>query len=214
METKQQLPWKLILADLLGLMLIFFILIYALTPNNDSWKHIAKSLSAQFNPNNKNIFVERIQKESVEQVAIKNGKDMEYLYNVIYSRLDEIKSNKIRIEFNKAKNNIIISFGNRELFGDDAIVNSEGRQILSDIANILFQIDNKVIVEIDSLASDVKKDNMFMSQTTLSVARGLEIAKFLRKSGYENIGEIFAVESNEKYNITKIIIMPDKMVRS
>jgi len=178
--------WLLTFADLLSLIITFFVLIYSMTAlNADKWKMITISLSQKLNPNR---IVSRTLPSadlSITKTNISHAKSLEYLNVVLIDKINESKVLKDIMKTELTNDKLTIHVRSDSIFLEgDVSVDTKGELIFEVITNILKSLSNRI--NIYAYAHDEPKDiHKYPSKWELSLTRALVISKILKNKGYK-----------------------------
>ncbi len=184
MEGASNAGWMLTFADLLSLMLTFFVLVFSMsTIQFDSWKDVVGTMRDEFNPNYRAITDRRFDNTQAVARSSIPGLNLNYLMTLIerdLSRNAGLEDATVKRE----QDRVIISVPASRLFE-----NKTGRfqtgapDILAELAGSLLQIKNKLMIA--SHTNDLPVSNgRFRSNWELSVTRAQLVAGVLVDAGY------------------------------
>ncbi len=178
--------WLTSLADLLALLLAFFVLLFAMNEvKDDSWQDVLKSLGYRLNFQTIDAEEGLTAEKNVEIITEQKAFDLNYLKNILGEKIaasDELKN----VEVFKAENRLIISFVGDTYFnlGADAVSNT----LIDDVRELgdsLRYVKNRLEVYGHTDPSQMKKnDAPFKNNWGLSLTRALSVADTLVKAGY------------------------------
>jgi chemotaxis protein MotB len=173
--------WLITFADLLSLLLVFFILIYS-TSNvkKDRLQNVIQSLDKKFGSSK--ILKEKEVKPSYksEKQLLLRGVDLDYLYALLQNRIGAEAPLAQKITLKNNGSSLVISIKNKDIFGGNTPVLSDDFKVLYAIAEALQKFNNKISIttHIDSPhGSGVPKD------WNLAIRRAVAIAEELKKMG-------------------------------
>ncbi len=176
--------WMLTFADLLSLLLTFFVLVFSMnTIQFESWKAVVRTMSDEFNPNRPAISAtEHKDPPSVLQAKPK-GLSLAYLEAVVSQRFSQIPLFE-NGQVWRTQGKVIVSIPASLLFErKDAIPNDAGFRALRDLAGVLIQLRNKIQVAGHTDQTPVS-NQLFRSNWELSLTRARVVAGILSDAGY------------------------------
>lgn len=176
--------WMLTFADLLSLLLTFFVLLFSMsTIQFDQWKSVVRTMSDQFNP--KRVAVDP-QPHSTPQSLLKEkvpGLNQAYLTALLSRTLSQDPILKDAI-VHRVRDDVVISVPASFLFGDkDAVPTPDGVQALKQLAGTLVQVRNRLLIA-GHTDDRAVRDRMFRSNWELSLARTRTVAGIMADAGY------------------------------
>lgn len=203
--------WMMTLADLLSLLLVFFILIYSMSSiKTGEWDQLIDSMGEAFNADK--IIQEGAFSSSlgVSKVKVKSGLDLNYLYSVLDNKVKSDSFLSDTINLNYDENKLIISLNNKDLFSKrGSSLNEDAELILFVIGDILQKINNKVEVTGYLQATKAKQGNTTAKWAT-TLEKASNIAEEMRK--YGNLSRMSSVVSFYKYNQNEAQIYHDDLI--
>jgi chemotaxis protein MotB len=212
-STSASTEWMVTFVDLLCLMLVFFIMIYATTSvNNQKWNEIKDSMGNSFKPSN--VINKPYEKELyATKIDIKRGVDIDYLHTIIAGKINAASFLKNKIILERSNGNLTIIVDDTNLFeGNTTVLTTDSRALLFIIGDILQRVNNKIDV-VGYTLGDI--DNDKMEGWSLSLSRALEVASKIRE--YGNLSQLEAVVKNSDIaeaedkpaNTIEIVISPN-----
>ncbi len=178
-------PWMLVFADLLSLMLTFFVLMFSMNSVQvEDWKAVVHTLSDRLNPKPSLIQEKPYDGHEQSQVEVPLARSLDYLNTVITQKLasDPVLSQaRVRL----LDDRLAISIPSDLLFRTDSaeIADKKVRAAIADLATLLSRIDNRISVIGYTDPSPVV-GTKYTSHWELSIDRALSIARILVANGY------------------------------
>lgn len=161
-------PWLISFADLLGVLLCFFILIYTTRPANEgAWAGIAASLA--------NAFGRAAPQPAQPRGGEPPASDLTYLAAVLEPRLDS------EMKLAREADRLVIAIPAELLFRDGDALGAAGEARLARLAPVLATVRNRI--EIWGHADPQPVPPPFASNWMLSLARAVAVARGLEKAG-------------------------------
>ena len=156
-ETADPSPkWFIIFADLLALMITFFVLIYSTTViEHKNWEDIKKSLQQRLNPLKKEEIVVVPETKSIPKITKPVGDAVNYLYVVLQKKLAQ---NGIRyIHLKDMGDEVMLDVESREFFINSSDeLSLEGREKLDMLASLIVPLSNRMEIHALVAPTDVK----------------------------------------------------------
>ena len=191
-ENKSGGNWMMTFADLLSLMLVFFILIYSMAkPDEKKWQKVADSLNKTFNA--KNIMTHDISYSDfgIETKEKAPNKNLQYVYAIILNGIHSDIFLNDKVDASISDNKISISFKNINLFLDDSLMNTDESEVLFfGLGEILKKLNNKIVLySYFDEGADVIDNN-------IPLKKAIILSKLLKKYSPENdIEANFAIKN-------------------
>ena len=175
--------WMISFADLLSLMLTFFILMFSMSEvRNKEWYELTSSLNATLNPANKIIRFEEEQKETQPLKPVQSGLHLSYLYNLLSEQLGSHATRYFTII--SYDNEIVISLKSDALFSPaSADFSEDGVKQVEYISTAIATLPNKVEIKGHSDPTPINT-LAFPSNWALSLARSDAVATLISSAGY------------------------------
>jgi chemotaxis protein MotB len=197
--------WMVTFADLISLLLVFFILMYS-TNSVDSghWKKVVESLDHQFHKGRAKVdgmFNTNFKAPAEKMVR---GMDLNYLYSVLSAKVnaDAVLADKIAI--NNDGNNLVLSIENAYLFDSNTpIITDDARAALFTIGESMQKANNRI--EIISYI-EKKGSNSLPKEWNLSLERSIAIATEFRKFGNSSTLDTLVKQNNENSGKVDVVI--------
>jgi chemotaxis protein MotB len=184
-KNNQGASWTMTFADLLSLIITFFVLLYSMSSIvEEDWKVISKSLSQTLSPNLTTKLTYSSSELTVERVDKKSGSDLDYLFTVLSDKIKFLPNYKTLLKLGKAEDRIIISLlGNNFFIAGSAELPKKAKHIVNFLGQILSTTKNKI--EVVSFADPrPPKSDTYPSNWELSLNRAIIVSNALRKYGY------------------------------
>jgi chemotaxis protein MotB len=197
--------WMVTFADLISLLLVFFILMYSTSSvEGGRWQKVIDSLSVQFHTDkalNDGMFNTNF---SASKVQILRGMDLDYLYTVLSNKISADESLTDKIVLNNEGGNLIISLKNEYIFdGKTPILTEDSKVALFTIGESLQKVNNKIEI----VGYIEKNGNKSLSKEwDLSLERSVALAGEFRKYGNLSTLEATIREDNKANGKVDIII--------
>ena len=179
-EKPSEGAWMTSFADLISLLLAFFVLLYATeTGGAGQWERIRSSLAAKFNPGSAMAEGGATRTELSRMVPV--GRDLDYLSAVLAERIaSEGKLAGVRVE--RRAEGLFVVFPEGLLFEPGRHALDEAtRERLRALVEILAKVPNRLEVYGHTDPSDPAETPQAWR---LSIARAMAVAYELRRAGY------------------------------
>ena len=203
--------WMMTFADLLSLLLVFFILIYATTSiKKGQWDKLKETMGESFKPT-KVIEKKYVTNLHATKITINKGTEIDYLEAIIESKIKDDAFLKNNIILKKEANNLIIKINGPNLFeGNSPILSEDSRVLLFVVGDAIQQIKNKI--EVFGYINEDKSHDL--DSFKLALSRAVKVASGLREHG--NLSKLEAIIKTEKttkakensLNIIDIVVRP------
>ncbi|MDP2696679.1 flagellar motor protein MotB [Thalassospira sp.] len=185
-------PWMLSLADLISLLLTFFVMLFAMSKVKiDRWDEVVDSLSQAIRPAPVKPNDEPLAQMNIPRVYRKPAMNLDYLSAVIDDAIDGnpfLSSATLSREADK----LVISLPGDILFlsgGSEMTANA--KQALFVLGGVLRNIGNRVGVQGHTDPRPLSGRGQYASNWELSLARAAEVANELKRSGYTDYINIY-----------------------
>lgn len=178
-----QNKWMLTFADLLSLILTFFVLLYSMTvPEIPKWEVITESLSQRLKPKQEKVYVPPASERTIPTTSYETASDLNYLETIIVDKISGINLMDDIVSLNTLEDRLVIELRGNTLFTDNAVDLSEtGEQIASALGTILESIGNHIeIYGYFNAEAELKQTNDWL----LSVKRAYAVSSALKDAGY------------------------------
>lgn len=178
-------PWMLSLADLISLLLTFFVMLFAMsTVKVDKWDEMIDSLNQTISPVRKDPDDTPTSQVNISTTYRKPAKSLDYLNAIL---TDNLKDDPIlqQAELTRTEEKLVVSLPGDVLFLPGlAELNDRARGALFSLGGVLRNIGNKLGVEGHSDPTPLSGRGAYVSNWELSLARAAAVANQLRRSGY------------------------------
>lgn len=176
--------WMVIFADLLALLLTFFVLMFSMSSVQvQEWEALVTSLSENLNPERARIQETDWNKIDEALVFEETALSLDYLKNVFEEKLSQdpiltrstvtVLDDRLAIAL---PSDLIFELGQAEL-------NSDARSAMLELGESLRSIDNEVIVVGHSDLAPIS-GRFYPTNWELSLVRALSIASLIKSGGY------------------------------
>lgn len=195
--------WMITFADLLSLLLAFFVLLFAMSKVEiDAWKAMVDALSNRLNPLHQWTRPQLDTKDATPRLFAKRAIDLDYLAGVLQAKMadNEILSQGVlhRLEYGlvlSLPGDLIFSPGQTQLRHD-----SQRAMVALGATLKLFSNGIELVGHTD--ASPLPPNSPFSSNWDLSLARALALANALRSAGYANSIKVLGAANGAYHDIS------------
>lgn len=187
LETnKPSTIWMTSLADLLALLLAFFVLMFSMSEIKvDRWQTVTETLGNKISDDNDLVTKTGTAEKNMAMIREPKAIDLAYLEHILNGKKQQSPL-LADIEIFKAEEKLVISLAGSEFFRPGTEIESENMiEVVYLLGNTLRHIANRVEVyghtDPDPITSPTAK---YKTNWALSVARALSVANALKNSGY------------------------------
>ncbi len=178
-------PWMLIFADLMALLLAFFVLLFSMSQIKvDAWQAVVDSLSQQLNPSTSQAVIGPSADRNIAKEIEARAFDLSYLETVIGEKLraDPLLAQSI---VQRLDDRLIVSLSSDMLFrSGDARLTRKAKQAAFVLGDVLRLVGNAVEVDGHTDPKPTAGRAAYPSNWELSLARAVTVAAALRAAGY------------------------------
>jgi chemotaxis protein MotB len=201
--------WLLTFADLVTLILTFFVMLYAMQQVDSArWGHVADSLSRSLDPNRADSRTKPQAERGAVTLSPERAADLSYIETLLAEKARTVPLlAEIAIELYDDR--LVLALPSDLLFArGSADIADKARTVLYELGPILGTIGNTLAVEGHTDPDPPASDAVF-SNRALSLARALAVADALRALGYlrdiaatgygdSRFAELAAIEPRER----------------
>jgi chemotaxis protein MotB len=184
MQSHGSQDWLITFADLISLLLTFFVMIFAMsTVEGERWDAVVRALSQWFTPFEYVDDAQSITGKSVDTFDPARAVQLDYLALVLENRFGN--NRLVMIDgVQRLEDRLVISLPSALLFGGEgAVLARPARQALANIGETLRNVGNAILV-IGHTSPGPAADAPERSSWALSLTRSAAIATELRRAGY------------------------------
>jgi chemotaxis protein MotB len=183
-EVENTAPWILTFADLLSLILTFFVLVFSMnTVQYDSWKAVVRTMNSEFNP--KRPLVDITPHDTPPSLMTRHvpGLNLTYLEALLDRQLKQVPMFREAV-VHREEDTVVISLPASLMFERKmAVLSPDATRALRALAGALVQVRNKVQVAGYTDGAPVT-GGLFRSNWELSLTRSRIVAGVLSDAGY------------------------------
>ena len=177
--------WMITMADLIALILTFFVLMFAMSTTNPmTWQAIKESLSDSLRRSNPAASLGEQNKSTVmPHVTLSLGADLTYLGAVLESKAATVPLLQAG-DVVRQHDRLVVSLPTELLFAPaSAVLEPEAMTALTNMANVLNTVRNEVAVE-GHAGSAGDEAGMYEANWQLSLNRAVAVAEALQQAGF------------------------------
>jgi len=171
-------------ADLLALMLTFFVLLFSMNAVRvDGWQAVVASLSQRLAPATPQTVEEQAPKGQAARRDVPRAMDLDYLNNLIELKLRDHPVLGQAVLYRKS-NAVVIVMPSAMMFapGTDRLT-AAGKQVVFELGEMFRLINNQININGHAEVAPGSK-SPFLNNWDLSLARAIVVARQIRKAGY------------------------------
>ncbi len=205
-KRKPNTIWLTSLADLLALMLAFFVMVFSMSEiKKDTWEIVLEKLGYQLNDQVEASDKGPTADKNIELFSEQKAFDLAYLENILGSKIAS-SSELSDVEIFKSADRLIISFAGETYFGtggdDVALKMVEATRLLGES---LRYVKNRVEIYGHSDPSPMTgNDPDALTNWGLSLARALSVSDILKKSGYSFPIRVFGMADSRFFELEDV----------
>lgn len=177
--------WMIIFADLLALLLAFFVLMFSMSKVEiEAWKKLVEAVSDQLNPLHQWTRPLLDAERASPRLFTKRIVDLDYLARILQAKMadSEILGQGI---LHRLEDGLVVSLPGDLVFPrGQARLRDGGQEAMAALATALKLVGNSIELVGHTDASPPPPDSPFMSNWDLSLARALALANGLQAAGY------------------------------
>jgi len=180
--------WMLTFADLLSLMLTFFVLLYAMSQiTHAKWEEVARSLRQRLNPEY-TLEISFSQDQTITKKETPAAGNLDYVYTILSEKLAKATPNEVSLR--RLDDRIVVSLASDLLFAPgQARIQARGEKTLRLVTDAVGSLNNKLTINGHTDPTPIHTQE-FPSNRELSLARASQVAQRLYASGY-----LFTIEA-------------------
>lgn len=183
-EVQDSSAWMLTFADLLSLVLAFFVLLFATSSvKKPEFIEIAKSLSQRLNPLEKKESIEPNAEISIEKQEAIEARDIGYLYHIISKKVSAADLQDTLLLQNLNDRLVLSIVGEQSFVSGSVKMTPELESVMMLLAEIFSTMNNRIEI-LGNADSSPTSGKQFPSNWELSLARALAVGNKLRENGY------------------------------
>lgn len=176
--------WMLSFGDLVSLMLVFFVMLFAMsTLEDEDFEAIVSALAQRFNPSTEVETPQPSMDLDIPKITAQRLYNLDYLSALLQEKLagDALLEN---VALNQLEDRLVIALPADPMFeGANARLRAGARDSVARLGTVIQFIGNPVDVAVHTDPSPVA-DPAFPSNWELSLARAIAVANELRAGGY------------------------------
>lgn len=187
-HEKPSMDWLLTFADLVSLLITFFVLLYSMkVVETQQWEALKGSFSGVFSIREKVIDINPTQDATVEKIDPFKADNLDYINTLLNTRFHANEVLKqAKIEKIDQGTKLVISLPTNILFDPGATeVNEDGASSLAEFGDALRHLDNRIEVagHTDPFPTNSEE---FPTNWELAMVRAIRVATILKEQGIES----------------------------
>lgn len=210
--------WLTIYGDMMSLLLVFFVLMLAISDiNKEKFEMVINAISSSMGGNPIVIYKEVDPKEAIMEKISEEQMKLQQMLSEIQDYVDQ---NDLNDEFSIEEENAGLRLrveGGSMFDSGRAIIREEVKPALLDIANIVFPLDNEIVIEGHTDNVPIRT-NKYASNWELSTARATNILHFFSEqvpinpervsaAGYAYFRPLHPVDSVDNHKNRRIEVL-------
>ncbi|MFC7050509.1 OmpA/MotB family protein [Emcibacter nanhaiensis] len=204
--------WMIIFADLLALLLTFFVLMFSMNSVQVSkWKAVVEALSEQLNPERAKVDDTDWEKVETALVYREPALSLVYLKRIFEDKLqyDPILQ---RSSITVLDDRLAISLPSDMIFEQGSSeLNKEAHRAMVELGDALRDIPNRIVV-VGHTDLEPTSGSRYPSNWELSLVRAATVAKMIEKAGYANTIEAYGNGSSRFHELDENIDLDQRFV--
>lgn len=176
--------WMLTFADLLALLLAFFILLYSMSVITiERWENMIRSISKNIEPPFTDDQTDFSTEKAIERLKEASAMDLDYLSAILQDKLSQDPFLQDNIFITRNDERLIIRIATSSIFTqNNTSLLQNAELILFGVGNVLQQVPNKIEIYANS-DDEALQQSEYPSHWELSLARAMLIGEMLKKFG-------------------------------
>jgi len=175
--------WMLSLADLVSLLLTFFVLLFSMTGvREDQWQDVVDALSTRLNPPIVTSESVPVAERNISRDMRRHALGLPYLatlFESIFAESPDMKNARVTL----LPDRLILSLPNDQIFdGEGTKVSAPARELLSSVAGVLNGLTNEIGVSAHTSPMP-EGGPSYQSNWEFSMARAASVANILTETG-------------------------------
>lgn len=188
--------WMTTFADLLSLMLTFFILLFSMSEvKRQEWEELTSSLKGRLNPDAAALQMDTPDAPSPPRIDLVDALSLSYLKQVLEGKLTEMLGEEVRVAHEGDQ--LRIKLSSDALFRPSSSAFSiDGMPLVRVVANAVSKLPNRVTIlgHTDPRPIQTKE---YPSNWELSMSRAYAVAMLLRNAGYDKPLNVYGMASGQ-----------------
>ncbi len=183
--------WMIIFADLVLLLLTFFVLLFSMSHvKSENWQAVVETLSRRLSPESATARLEPTDQRNVRRVFVPKLLDLDYLDTMLAEKMsaDPVLARGV---VQRLDDRVVVSLPGDQIFvGGSAQLTAGGRRAALALSLLLEHVDNAIEVDGHTDSTPHRSDR-YPSNWEFSLARAVALARALREAGLKH--EITAI---------------------
>lgn len=176
--------WLIIFADLLALMLTFFVLIFSMNAvQYEQWESVVASLSDHLNPSRAQVAPEEVEGREAAKIYQPFAISLDYLQAVMEQKI-ATEERMAGMTLHRLEDNLVIGVPVSDLFESREIrLSQQGLYLIGELSLVMRHLSNRIgVIGHTDVVPPPRR--FFSSNWDLSLDRALAVAGGLAEAGY------------------------------
>lgn len=176
--------WMTTFADLLALLLTFFVLLFSMNAVQDAqWRSVVRALKLQFNPYEARVVPAPQPEAEAVKRFVRQAESLDYLTALFRHKLSD-DSRWAGARLTRLDNQVVLSLPADLVFDSGStVLATEARPLLRDLGELLRSLDNEISVAGHTDPVPISGER-YASNWDLSLRRAEAVAAILKQAGY------------------------------
>ncbi len=186
--------WMTTFADLLSLLLTFFILLFAMSEiKKEEWEELTASLKGRLNPADIIVSQDITDVPPSPRIDVKSALNLTYVYNLLQKQLGDVVGKDVTLVQEDGR--ILVQLSSDASFkSSSAEFSSKGLPVIRVVASAVAKLSNKIEVLGHTDPRPINTRD-YPSNWELSVARAYAVAQEIRGAGYPKPVDVYGMAS-------------------
>lgn len=181
-ENVQSQAWMLTFADLLSLLLTFFVLIFSMNAvQKDEWQEVVQSLTKEFNPTRAQSVAKPEGDVDATRVFRASALNLEYIMSLMRPHLANSPLGQ-DAKMDLLSDRLVIRFSSKVFFNDMQL-SDDATSLVNQLSDVFSQMGNEIRVGVHTDPTQAPAQRL-MNKNEYTVMQALAIADALRNAGY------------------------------
>lgn len=178
------MAWMFTLSDLVSLLLVFFVMVYAMTEvESEKWSGIQNSLADRMAPENIRASPLPSADRNAKATLVKGPGNVDYLANILFSKLTQ-EPLLHNAQVHRFDDRLILSLPMKDYFEPGlARMKPEVDIFLKQLVTIIDQVPNRAVVASHAPVAALPRTSPYPSVWELTTARAVAVSNRLKHNG-------------------------------
>jgi chemotaxis protein MotB len=182
------MAWLLTFADLISLLLTFFILLYSMKViDAQEWESLRGAFDRTFSVKEEIVETKPNKTDTVEKIDSLKADNLDYLASILKTRfLDDAVLKATEITRDLELDTLILNMPSKLLFDSgSAKMKQSGKETMANLGDLLRHVDNRIEIAGHTDPNPINTSD-FPTNWELSAVRALRVAESLKSQGIES----------------------------